>query len=833
MLLVSNKAALFEIAIAHDAPAAVRYAAEELQRYIDRLSLAFPTIRTDDEPQSKSAILLGDSRHRAQLFPRVNNSKLPRDGYLFRQHNRHLLIWGGSPRGTLYGVYDLLERLGVRWWTPGEESVPHQMALSLDDSNDALNFEVSPPLFYRALWYRNAMDADWLARRRLSGDTMGPIHLRERHGGAERFAGDASGHTYEALVPTAKYFDSHPEYFSEVNGQRLRHMNQLCPTNPAVADIAAETIRGWLTAMPEARIASVTQNDWNNWCTCPQCTAIIEREGSTSGPALFLANEVARRLERDHPEVLIDTFAYTWTEIPPAHMEAHPNVLVRIAPIGNCFGHTIRTCPANERCRNAVREWAKRARHLFIWHYVTDFFHYMPPFPNLPPLQDDIDFYLQHGVKGIFLQGDGTSLDGDMAELKAYLMSRLLWNPQLDMAAARQEFLHGYYGAAGPAVDDLLTSFERAFAGAKDDHLFLYRSLWENEASYLTQSVLTKARTLLHDGRAAAGDDHDVQRRLDKIEAELDYTELFYYNRPRKSRLGNDHIDCGVSAQRHKQVNRFFAVAQRDGVTHYAEDLGRYTTIGSLHRAWQESIGTHRTLTLSGGGMRVVVVPHLGGRIIAYGPSDGKINLLGTGSPQTFGYPCSGGYEEYSLRPHQSPGFSEHFELEQVDDNEIVLSVSLETGLTMRRQVRIDAASGDIEVHAALINPHDVPLPGCLRPHLEIDLHTSLLQVETRLRRGSEWAALEGTPGGAWYEPALPDGWAFWSSRRKVGIWQTWNSAEVEIAVIGGIPSEASVLTLDLLHKRESTSIKPGGRQTMTHRFGAWLGEAPASGAEL
>src|SRR4051812_15211178 len=112
MLLVSNKTPLFQIVIAHDAPAPVRYAAEELQRYIDRLSLAFPAIRTDDGPASESAILLGDSRHRTQLFPQAASGKLPRDGYLFRQQGRHLLIWGGSPRGTLYGVYDLLERLG-------------------------------------------------------------------------------------------------------------------------------------------------------------------------------------------------------------------------------------------------------------------------------------------------------------------------------------------------------------------------------------------------------------------------------------------------------------------------------------------------------------------------------------------------------------------------------------------------------------------------------------------------------------------------------------------------------------------------------------------------
>ena len=171
------------------------------------------------------------------------------------------MVLGGSPRGTLYGVYDLLERFGVRWWTPEDEHVPCRTTLTLA----RLNVTVRPPLLYRAIWYRHTMDGDWQARQRLDAGAMAGGHLQPRHGGQEIFAANASAHTYEGLAPTEAYFDAHPEYFSQVNGVRLRHMNQLCCTHPDVADIAAQTARRWLASTPEARIVSVTQNDWRNF----------------------------------------------------------------------------------------------------------------------------------------------------------------------------------------------------------------------------------------------------------------------------------------------------------------------------------------------------------------------------------------------------------------------------------------------------------------------------------------------------------------------------------------------------------------------------------------
>ena len=57
----------------------------------------------------------------------VPNSELPAedsDTFITRTADNTLVIAGGNERAVLYGVYDILERVGCRWYGPGEEYVP-------------------------------------------------------------------------------------------------------------------------------------------------------------------------------------------------------------------------------------------------------------------------------------------------------------------------------------------------------------------------------------------------------------------------------------------------------------------------------------------------------------------------------------------------------------------------------------------------------------------------------------------------------------------------------------------------------------------------------------
>ena len=100
-------------------------------------------------------------------------------------------------------------------------------------------------------------------------------------------------HTFNGLVPPEEHFATHPEYFSEIDGQRVGERSQLCLTNPDVLRVATETVYRWIAENPAASIISVSQNDWHNYCQCANCSALAEKEGSQSGPLLHFVNGIA------------------------------------------------------------------------------------------------------------------------------------------------------------------------------------------------------------------------------------------------------------------------------------------------------------------------------------------------------------------------------------------------------------------------------------------------------------------------------------------------------------------------------------------------------------
>lgn len=50
-------------------------------------------------------------------------------------------------------------------------------------------------------------------------------------------------HSFHDLISADEYFDSHPEYFSLVNGKRRKEGTQLCLTNPDVFELSLAKVR--------------------------------------------------------------------------------------------------------------------------------------------------------------------------------------------------------------------------------------------------------------------------------------------------------------------------------------------------------------------------------------------------------------------------------------------------------------------------------------------------------------------------------------------------------------------------------------------------------------
>lgn len=459
------------IVLPNPAAPAERYAAKELGEFIRAAVGTAPAVISEKEPERKSEIRLGAARLSASeaAEPLPVSAGNP-EAYVIRPENGHVRLRGNSARGTLYAAYDLLETdLGIRFLAPDATYVPQSEG----------RVEVAARSFEPVLEYRNIYcDPVWAVRNRLNASwTL--IPLEEVTGGI-KWIGPSFVHTFHYLVPPEKYRNTHPEYFSLIDGKRLIDHSQLCLTNPDVADLAEAEIRKWIAEAkksPDTQyLVSVSGNDWGNCCQCPECAKVNAEEQSQSGTLWRFINRLAERLEKDHPEVRLETLAYNWSFNPPAATRPNPRVVVRLAPIDGDFGRPISDAShGNGEVLKQLRNWQDRAGKLYVWDYVTNFDAYFSPFPNLRAIGENIRIYADAGVKGYYGQGTQTP-GGEMALLRNYLLAKCMWNPQADSSATVEEFCRLYYGeAASKAILEYIDLLHREFL-SQDTRLSIRRT---------------------------------------------------------------------------------------------------------------------------------------------------------------------------------------------------------------------------------------------------------------------------------------------------------------------------------------------------------------------
>jgi len=306
--------------------------------------------------------------------------------------------------------------------------------------------------------------------------------------------------------------------------------------------------------MPDATIFSVSQNDWKNWCECPKCKAIDDCEGTPHGSILQFVNRVAQAIEKEAPHVAIDTLAYWYSRKPPRTLRPRPNVIIRLCSIECCFGHPLESsCEANVKFAQDIREWSKIAERLYIWDYVTNFHNYMMPWPNFGVLGPNVRFFARHNVKGIFEQGSyANGGGGEMAEMRAYVLAKLLWNPEVDERKVRDEFIDGVYGN----VAGLVRAYHDLIHGPTSDpnvHLHIFCDV---NNPHLTDQIVRRGDELLSEAEAKAGS-AELRRRVEIAHMPVHYVRIRKMDKddPARARL----------------LERFLAVAKREGFQYVSE----------------------------------------------------------------------------------------------------------------------------------------------------------------------------------------------------------------------------------------------------------------------
>ena len=407
------------------------------------------------------------------------------DGFRIAVEKDVLAIEGGV-RGVIYGVYEVLEHFGgCRWYASW-----HAVAPKLDEFSVPASFrdEQSPAFFMRyPFWHDVRANPRFAVRLRANGP-YSSRPLAETPGGVPyRWgAGLRSCHTFARLCPVQRHGKDHPEYFALHRGARDVGTSdpQLCLTNPDVLRVVTSNVLACIRNDPEAGYYGVSQNDNQRFCTCDACRRVDEEEGSRAGTMIRFVNAVAEAVEKEFPKAIIETLAYQYTRKPPTKTRPRGNVLICLCSIECDFSRPLPESryPANVGFVRDIEGWAKLSRRLYVWDYTVDFAHYLAMMANFDALAGNIRFFRANGVTDLFEQGVSARNEGHhafFAELKAYTLAKLMWNPDLDEEALYDEFIRGFYGKAAPMIReyfDAVRAKERIHRETRGGELTIYQT---------------------------------------------------------------------------------------------------------------------------------------------------------------------------------------------------------------------------------------------------------------------------------------------------------------------------------------------------------------------
>lgn len=449
------------------------------------------------------------------------------DGFLLYSDGKMALIYGRSEMSVYYGAARLLELMGFRQFN-GKDRYLNPLGdkeTIVVEQLPVVNVVSNPSFTHREMWYHYAMDSSYADWHGLQQKT----HLH--------WADGMFVHTFQKLIPAADYFEEHPEWFSEINGRRVRD-GQLCLSNPHVLDTLCAHLALRMQEEPDAQIWSVSNNDNINACQCDHCRHMDSLYGGPSGTLIHFINQVARRF----PDKTISTLAYQYTRRAPQPVNGYvekpdSNVNIMLCSIECGRQEAIATAEGEAAFRRDVEEWTALTSNIYFWDYVVQFRNFWDPFPNLHVLQPNLKFFHDHGIRWMFEQGSGAQNRTSWMELRQYLIAELLWNVNADADSLIHDFCYHYYGPAAQPVENLYREMERSLK-ASGQWLNIYGYPIDAAKGYLApqhiaryQQLIAQAYALLRplseeDNEAAVAKLAVYKDRVRYLELSVDYAVL-------------------------------------------------------------------------------------------------------------------------------------------------------------------------------------------------------------------------------------------------------------------------------------------------------------------
>lgn len=508
--LVDKGASDYKIVVPASVTPEQRYAAEELQLFIQKSTGCTLNIITDAglvADENSKFLSVG----RTSLLEKQDSIVLDEEfygqtGVSIDTIGNSVYMSGAKDLGTLYSVYKFLHyQIGFTAYAVDCVKYNFYDTLPLLD----FDYHYAPSIEYfmnsEFEQLKNPLD-------NLRMFCLGKYGL----GGGGSIYGklfDEWSHTCSIIVNPEYYKNDHPEWFLG---------DQFCFSNDEFAEQMAKNIyeKYSLNTCPYIMIGGA---DTVGACPCDECKKQGFIYGGHPGLMVRFMNKIAAKLEDyfeeyniDKEYMLVGLNYHSYMTAPvekdengnltAIHPECVPDnegkvkVGIFYAPISACWSHALEdtSCETNISFGENLRNWDFLTDNLMVWDYDANFANPTLIMDSWSVFEQQYTSYFNAGVKYVMSQGRG-SQEITLGELRTFIKSRLAWDHTLSVDDLIEEFMDAYYGVAAEEMTEYLNTlrshYQMIYKIQGSDHLSCFHDI-KKESFWPHETILNHSRML-------------------------------------------------------------------------------------------------------------------------------------------------------------------------------------------------------------------------------------------------------------------------------------------------------------------------------------------------
>ncbi|MCK4886215.1 MAG: DUF4838 domain-containing protein [Planctomycetes bacterium] len=522
-----------------------KFAAEELQKYLAKITGVSFEIK-DSKQLMQFSFLVGNSL--------VDNLQLQQDEYIIRSSSNQVILSGGGNRGTLYAVYDLLEKLGCRWYypDPADEIVPELSIEEVIEKVKGLNVVARPDFSVRMTRFltydigkagESLADGvtkesllnriDWLTKNRTNIFQYGIDHGISGYNLWSRYRNvfpemqkrgmviGMGGHNMFLFI-SGTQLKQHIDWQCMRDGKRTAS-GQFCTRNDEAVTEYLTNCVAFLKANPEIEYLTPWPNDMGKWCQCQLC-----KDTPSADRFMQFGKRIHNVLKNEVPNVEFAHFAYGSHVKPPAKERPIKGMTISLCTWGRDFNKLFYEEGTSKEFRDEFAAWReivteynckfilheKYARHLGLG------FHPM----YIKNMKPELKWFRDNGLDGFELPMG--AMGRRTKAFNFYVLAKLMWDIETDTEEVMRDYFEKVYGQYAKQMREIYQLVEDA---QPDLHYFqninkkflIYEYDYVAKASKLLERASDKLEKVFSEVK-----DADVKRKMARFKISFDYTNL-------------------------------------------------------------------------------------------------------------------------------------------------------------------------------------------------------------------------------------------------------------------------------------------------------------------